>query len=96
MFWRRVECHTAEQVSKFPGTHRLRRPGFVVLGTIGMHFVNMPVFVQRQVPRVQVLQNCAARFRTACVRVFRRGVQFVNIVDVGFVEQLQTFMVQKH
>ena len=35
------------------------------------------------------------RFRTTCVRVLRRGVQFVNIVDVGPVEQLQAFMVQK-
>ena len=60
-----------------------------------MQFVDIPVFVQRQVPRVQVMQNwrrAAVRFRTTCVRVLRRGVQFVNIVDVGPVQQLQALL----
>ena len=45
------------------------------LDTIGVQFVDMPVFVQCQVPRVQVLQNwrsAAARFRTTWGRVLRR------------------------
>ena len=51
-----------------------------------MQFVDMPVFVQRQVLRVQVMQNweyAAAHFRTTCVRVLRRGVRFVDIFDMG-------------
>ena len=60
-------------VSRFPGTHLLHPPRFGVSG----HNRHAVVFVQRQVPRVvQVLQNwgsAAARFRTKCVRVLRRG-----------------------
>ena len=63
-----------------------------------MQFVDVPVFVQRQVPRVQVLQNwgsAAAHFRSTRVRVLHGGVQFVINADVGPVEQLQAFVFQK-
>ena len=43
------------------------------LDTIGTQFVDMPVFVQRQIPRIHVVQSwrsAAARFRTTVCEFF--------------------------